>query len=122
MTWLKDRLEKLRREFRVGAVHFLGEQDGPPERDLKERLATFFRTEREIGAAYLARVTYNDDSLNVACCIRMHVASEEDVVRRVSAIFSELFGSHAHLDILFLSQEQEAELSTVCNPFYQRTL
>lgn len=41
--------------FRVPAVRFVGEQDGPPERLLKDRLCELFRQDKAISPAYLAR-------------------------------------------------------------------
>jgi hypothetical protein len=37
---------------------------------------------------------------------------------RVGARFSEMFGRHEHLDILFLSPGQETDLRRVCAPFH----
>jgi SseB protein C-terminal domain len=122
MTWFKDTVRKLRGKSGVGEVRFFGEQDGRPERELKERLANFFQTEPAISAAYLARVIYSDKSVNVACCVRMQDGSEENVVRSVGEIFAALFGAHEHLDIIFPTHEQETELVTVCTPFSRRTL
>ncbi len=37
-------------------VQFLGEQDGPTEQLLKDRLSEFFKRDRSVLVAYLARV------------------------------------------------------------------
>jgi len=38
----------------------------------------------------------------------------------VGKIFAYMFGGHEHLDIIFLSKMQEAELAIVCKPFFER--
>jgi hypothetical protein len=117
MSWF-DKLKELRKELQAPDVQFLGEQDGPPERELKRRLSNFFRTEQTVCTAYLARVTYGSNLFAVALCVRLREGSEEQIVERVGAIFSGMFGAHEHLDIIFPSQQQEAELAAVCDPFF----
>ena len=43
-------------------VEFVGEQDGPPERELKLRLVMLFENEPSVRRAYLARVRYENAS------------------------------------------------------------
>ena len=97
------------------AVSFVGEQDGEPERLLKNALVTEFRNVAQLERAYLARVRYADGPHVVLC-----LAAPEDrlLVDRVGARFSEMFGRHEHLDVLFLSPGQETELRRVCAPFH----
>jgi hypothetical protein len=96
-------------------VSFVGEQDGEPERVLKSSLVNDFRNVAELERAYLARVEYAD-GMHVALCL----AAREDpqLVERIGVRFSEIFGRHEHLDILFLGPGQEAELQRVCAPFH----
>ncbi len=49
-------------ELHVPAIYFLGEQDGPPERELKKLLAPLFQGRTEVLRAYLARLTYGSGS------------------------------------------------------------
>ena len=97
------------------AVGFVGEQDGEPERLLKEALVTEFRNAARLKRAYLARVEYAD-GVHVALCL----AAPEDpaLVERIGVRFAGIFGRNEHLDILFLSPGQEAELQGVCAPFH----
>src|SRR5262245_11999909 len=96
-------------------VSFVGEQDGEPERLLKNALIAELRNVAELKRAYLARVEYADGP-HVALCL---VAPEDPVtVERVGARFSEIFGRREHLDILFLTPGQEAKLQLVCTPFH----
>jgi len=106
-------------EFRVPQLRFLGEQDGPPERELKFRLAQFFQSDQSVTTAYLARVTYGGESFAVALCLRVRFAFEGALIEELGKIFASIFGSHEHLDIIFLSETQEVELAIVCKPFFQ---
>jgi SseB protein C-terminal domain len=105
-------------ELRHSGLRFLREQDGPPERELKGYLIELFRREKGIRTAYLAQVAYAHDQENaVALCLRADRASDE-VIGRIGQIFSSMFGAHEHLDILFLSDDQEAQLARCCRAFW----
>jgi hypothetical protein len=96
-------------------VTFVGEQDGEPERLLKNALVAELRNVAELKRAYLARVEYAD-GVHVALCL---AAPEDPVaVERIGTRFAEIFGRHEHLDILFLTAGQEAKLQLVCSPFH----
>jgi hypothetical protein len=113
MFWRKPkRKTEIRTQRTVG---FVGEQDGEPERLLKETVVTEFRNAAGLKRAYLARVEYAD-RVHVALCL----AAPENpaLVERIGARFTGIFGRHEHLDILFLDPGQEAELQRVCAPFY----
>ena len=111
MFWRKRKADVHKQQ----TVHFIGEQDGDPERLLKEALINEFGGAAEISRAYLARVEYAD-GVHVALCL----AAPEDpaVVARVGTVFGGLFGRHEHLDVLFLDPDQEATLRRVCTPFH----
>lgn len=117
--------------FSPHQVHFVAEQDGAPERELKERLAA---TLRPLGVrrAYLAVVAYADEkpprsvgvnhepATSVALCVTLQdgAAEKQDIVQRATADFSALFGQHQHMDIIFLTDQQELALARICRPFY----
>ena len=112
-------------EIRWGAgVRFLGEHDAPPERELKVALSGEFAHTPGVRSAYLARVAYGaaeeagpaDASPEVALCIRSSAPEDAAFTGRVGRVYG---GRRAHLDVLFLSDEQEVELSAVCAPFYR---
>ncbi len=106
-------------KFRVPRIVFLGEQDGPPERELKSRLAELFADEQSVSRAYLARISYGGPSAqSVALCLSAKVAPEEGVVQKAGKIFTSIFQGHQHLDIMFLSDFQEGELVKCCKPFF----
>src|SRR5262249_5218546 len=105
-------------EFRVPQLRFLGEQDGPPERELKFRLAQFFQSDQSVTTAYLARVAYGGESFAVALCLRARFGFDRRLAEELGRIFASIFGSHEHLDIIFLSETQQSELAIVCRPFF----
>ena len=103
----------------VNKLKFVAEQDGSPERMLKTKLAMLFACSDEITTAYLARVAYEKDTeTTVALCLMGNVLNAEKQVEDIQAIFSTFFNTRESLDIIFLKQEQEAELKKVCKPFY----
>jgi SseB protein C-terminal domain len=120
MSWLKPKPKEHPQEIHVPQLHFIGEQDGPPERELKERLVGFFQRDQSVKAAYLARVSYDDPShVSVVLGLRTQFGPDRGMAEKVGRIFALIFGSHEHLDILFLTTEQEAALVKVCAPFFR---
>jgi hypothetical protein len=106
-------------EFCASMGRFLGEQDGSPERELKLHIATLLKGEPSVHRAYLARVLYDcAPSWDVALCIAATNPNAQELNNRVGRVFAAIFRRDAHLDILFLSDQQEALLSSVCRPFY----
>ncbi len=103
-------------------VKFLYEQDGIPERELKQLLCDMFAKEAGVQRAYLARVGYDDpEPYIVALCLNVVPETDEPLLAKaVSRIFSSMFGTGQHLDIIFLSEEQEGQLMAVCRPFFER--
>jgi hypothetical protein len=104
----------------VGEVSFLGEQDGPPERDLKRELVRLFG---DVGAAYLAMVQYASGEQSVALCLASTPqAAQADLAKQIFEAFQGMFGVSSHLDILFLRPDQEGQVEQVCKAFYKRTV
>lgn len=109
---------QVHREWRID---FLGEQDGPAERELKASLSPIFSQCPVVRAAYLARVEYAEGPPAVALCLAAR-APDPEIVRRVGDAFAALFARAVPLDILFLSPEQEPEIRRVCAAFYARSV
>ena len=104
----------------VQSVSFLSEQDGPPERELKDKFRTLFGQLQLIRTAYLALVRYdNAGPIHVALCVRGQPGQNRMFAERVSQVFSTMFGSHEHLDTIWLTPEQETSLAQVCQAFYE---
>ncbi len=106
-------------KFRVTELTFMGEQDGPPERDLKNALVQLLSRHQAVRRAYLARVSYGAPTgYEVALCLAAPASGQ--LRRAVGDVFARQFNNTQHLDILFLKDsEQEAALAHVCRPFYE---
>ena len=114
MFW---RRRKSPQEIRQPSIRFLGEQDGEPERQLKSALVQVFEAYPGLGRAYLAVVAYGgSDEFQVSLCLSG--GEDHALIKAVGNCFAQIFSSAEHLDILFLSAEQESELMAVCKPFY----
>jgi hypothetical protein len=102
-------------------VVFLQEQDGVSERELKAELSKYFTGSRSVKRAYLSRVQFVDvgNDFNVVLCLVISInVPEETILNKIASIFGSMFGKHEHLDVLFLSVDQEVRVSRVCRPFF----
>lgn len=111
-------MKKHMESTQVSQLQFLGEQDGGPERELKERLVEYLRQSSKVQAAYLARVAYGGSAVNVALCVRSEGGPDRDVAESAGRIFASMFGRHEHMDVIFVDQGQESQLAKVCAPFF----
>jgi hypothetical protein len=101
-------------------IEFLGEQDGEPERNLKQNLVPILEEALEIKSAYLAIADYRDGSSpSVVLCLRSEKGEDPPFVLRIGRIFSEVFANE-HLDVLFMDSQKESAVRAVCSPFYVR--
>lgn len=119
MFWRKQNQKNPPSEIRVADLCFIGEQDGKPEQILKERLVDFFKRDRSVKQAYLAKVKFGDGaSINIALCLRTQFGTDKGMVEKVGTIFASVFNAQEHLDIIFLTDGQETSLAKVCQPFF----
>ncbi|HOW80660.1 MAG TPA: enhanced serine sensitivity protein SseB C-terminal domain-containing protein [Candidatus Paceibacterota bacterium] len=108
-------------EIKVPEIRYVGEQNGEPEQDLKQRLCRFFERDPSVKAAYLARVNYGHaQQVGVALCLKTVFGPDKGLVEKIGAIFAAVFNASEHLDILFLDESQESDLRKVCSSFYNR--
>lgn len=106
-------------EFTTPGITFLGEQDGPAERRLKEALGVVLGLDRGVIRAYLARVLYDGKASGVMLALRTSDGEDsEKLVVQAGKTFAALFNTRETLDVIFLSEERDAEISKVCPPFY----
>ncbi len=86
-------LRKKSEEVRVGEIRFLGEQDGPPERLLKEKLADFFRRDGSVSRAYLAKVDFGTVYKHLAAILvkLLNAASDEPSDDELVKLFPSTF-------------------------------
>jgi len=108
--------------FRVRRVKYIGEQDGPAEREFKEELIGLLSHKSTIRRAYLARVSHGQtDPEGVALCLCTGIGPDDRLlVHQAGAIFASMFNAQEHLDVLFLKRHEEIELARVCRPFFDR--
>jgi hypothetical protein len=107
--------------FAIDKVSFLGEQDGPFEQILKERLTKLFESDREVVRAYLVRLSHSGDaSVGVALALRTKVKEDAEFVAKIGDVFSSIFDTSVHLDILFLDEPAERQVRHACRTFYDR--
>jgi len=101
-------------------VRFVGEQDGPAERDLKAQLVELLRGEPSVQRAYLALTEQGDGSTaHVTLCLRCSTNKEDrSLLTKLAQIFGNMFNSREHPDVRFLREGEERELCSVCTPFY----
>ena len=116
-SWFKRSPSNHPQEIRVPRVQFLGEQNGPAEQLLKDRLSEFFKRDRSVHAAYLARVDIGGQT-SVALCLKTQFGPDRGLAEKIGTIFKTIFNAHVHLDIMFPSAAQEAELTKVCRSFF----
>jgi len=123
MAWFKNKPQRSPQRLTPSVVRFVGEQDGSSERDLKGRLVELFRLEVIVERAYLARAEYEDGlGVHVTLCLKCSNGEDPSLVPKLADIFGDMFGSHEHLDIRFLKEDEERELRLVCIPFYPSKL
>jgi hypothetical protein len=102
-------------------IIFLGEQDGPAEQRLKEALAVVLGLGANVTRAYLARVVYDDKTSGVMLGLLTDDDKDsEKLAGQIGKTFAALFKTSADLDIVFLSDERDAEIRKACPPFYDR--
>lgn len=100
-------------------IVFTGEQDGPAESQLKAQLAQLFTTHPGVAEAYLARASI-DGQTSVVLAARADGIDEAALATQVGAVFATIFNARAHLDVLFLDAERQAQVRRVCPAFYRR--
>lgn len=120
MSFFKQPVRKVEK-FNVKGIQFLGEQDGPYERLLKEQLRVFFRSENTITKAYLAKIGFpHGKDASVALGLRTLCGADQRTVETVGEIFASIFNVKEHLEIIFLSDDQEPQVASVCKPFFEQ--
>jgi len=108
----------------VSKVRFIGEQKGPSEKLLTTKLSQVFAAGGLVERGYLVRVSYGNDpaATNVVLAIRTKSGEEErGLLTEINGSFASIFGAQEHLDILFVREDQEKRVRTVCPPFFSTT-
>ena len=106
-------------KFSRSQVRFICEQDGASEQELKRKLTDFFQNRETVTKAYLAAVEYGTSTITVALCLRVLANPDTSLVESIGDLFASIFSPNEHLDILFLDDAQERQLTRVCRAFYE---
>jgi hypothetical protein len=107
--------------LRPERIHYITEQDGGPERELKKTLRTIFDSYAGVAKAYLVYVRYDESPEgSVAVCV-LSTSREMKLVEDIRSAFKSLFRMGEHLDIMFVSPSEAARIEAVCQPFFSRT-
>jgi len=106
--------------FQKQTIEFVGEQEGFPEEELKNSLYKYCSTDRSIKSGYLAKVRYSISDESVALCLRTGPANKQRIASSIGEIFTQVFRSDQHLDIIYVSKGQEKELKKACAAFYHK--
>ena len=116
-----DSAERRTEIFRVPQVSFIAEQDGDVEREFKAQLARQFRSKVSVSEAYLARVRYGQSlELKVALCVAVDGGMEAEIAEIAASEFRTMFKTTESLDVVFLSANQQREISVIGKPFYRQ--
>jgi hypothetical protein len=102
-------------------IRFIAEQDGKTERYFKRQVSAILMQLEEPVRAYLCRIAYPwegiTDAFHVALCLASITDVKWEMQEGVASVFRRMFGTHEHLDIMFIGRDQEARLLKVCSPF-----
>lgn len=109
----------------VRQVTFVTEQAGEAELHFKKLLCQIFEKYELVLRAYLSLVEYSEGpSPRVALCLVCLPAVDEQEILDETAIifqkFKDAFDPNLFLDVLFLVDFQELEITMTCRPFYNR--
>ena len=108
------------RVLRPERVHYIREQDGAPERELKAALSKTFDSYAGVTKAYLVQVKYDESAeTSVSLCLQS-TAREMKLVDGMRTAFKSLFRLGEHLDIMFVTPAEAQRIETVCPPFFTR--
>src|SRR4029078_497932 len=120
MFWPFKQSQRRPEKWYAPQLRFVGEQDGPAERVLKSELIPLLSAQPHVQRAYLTRVVFKDPQIvEVVLAIRSYNQPDEQLIRLLGKVFAKTSSSENHLDIMFITSEQEKEACAVCRPFYQ---
>lgn len=117
--WLRTRQKIPVQERQETGLRFVAEQDGELERALKAEWITILSRHRGVTRAFLARVSSGGQAEpGVMLCICPRSAQHHALVQELAGPIRQMLSSDHHLDIVFLSSAQEAEISRVAQSFF----
>ncbi len=107
--------------FSASDITFMDEQEGIQERRLKEAVAVLLDLDATVVRAYLVCASYNGaiDGAMLGLLTRDRQESGK-LALQMDRAFGALFDTKAHLNVLFLDDEDDAHFANACAPFYSR--
>lgn len=108
-------------KIRLGEFRFVGEQNGLSAQILKQKLAEFFERDKSVIRAYLVSKSDTESSRGTVLVLHTEFGPDEGLVHKIAAIYAPIFEDREHMDIMFLSSEQEAQIAANCAPFFNKT-
>jgi hypothetical protein len=104
--------------FVVRKIQYLAEQDGPIEQQLKAEWRDVLQR-LSVPSAYLVRVQLPELSTSsVALMLSKGPLDDAKVVAALMPSFKTTMAASQFVDIIFMTQQQEAEVVKVCKPFW----
>ena len=99
-------------------VEFLGPAAVDLDARFPEALKSAFAARPEVRGAFLARIRYVERGVeDTALCLGG--SPSEPALDDVQRIFWAVFPKSTHLDVFFVTAEEEERLLAVCAPFYE---
>ena len=106
-------------QFSTSAVSFIGEQDGARELRLKEAISVLLDLSATVTRAYLVRASTGGITGGVMLGLVTHDKKESGkLALQMDRVFGALFNTEAHLEVVFLDDEGDAQIQRTCPPFY----
>jgi hypothetical protein len=105
-------------QFQAQEIQFLTEKKGRFEDEVKSALLPLLQSRPELRQAFLVAVAYNSSEQSVALCLESSGSNRKALVEDIRGVFSRVAGTNAHMDIIFLTAEQQGNVLRVAKPFY----
>lgn len=109
---------------KITGIRFLAEQDGPPERKLKEPLVALLFEDSAVESAYLVQAELSRGTTkegSVVLGIRRPRSDSPELRKRIGSVFAAIFAKTCFMDVAFLTPENECDVAAVAEPFYRRS-
>jgi hypothetical protein len=111
----------LRRQFYASDITFMDEREGAQERRLKEAIAVLLDLDATVVRAYLVCANYNGVIGGAMLGLLTRDRQESGkLALQMDRACGALFDTEAHLDVVFLDDEDDAQFREACAPFYNR--
>ena len=105
--------------FTQNSLQFLGQQEGLGAELLEAGFRGALLQLPVVSRAYFCKVRYGSENVNRAgVCVVGAKGSEPKVVEALAPVIKRHLDQDYTIDILFLSERQEAEIAKTCEPFY----